>query len=80
MSAEGESLADLLDTYMKNCTKDKNIKPFGGGLFDNYTYAWAPQGMGTRRCGDRGMGVVGTTRGMGLESTYGVSGDQKVWG
>lgn len=43
VSAEGESLADLLDTYMKNCTKDKNIKPFGGGLFDNYTYAWAPQ-------------------------------------
>ena len=44
VNAEGESLADLLDTYMKNCSKDKNIKPFGGGLFQNYTYAWNPQG------------------------------------
>ena len=44
VNAEGESLADLLDTYMKNCSKDRNIKPFGGGLFENYTYAWTPQG------------------------------------
>jgi len=44
VNAEGESLADLLDTYMKNCSKDRNIKPFGGGLFENYTYAWTPKG------------------------------------
>ena len=44
MTAEGESLADLLDMYMKNCAKDRCIKPFGGALFQNYTYAWTPQG------------------------------------
>ena len=34
---------DLLDTYMKN-TKDKEIKPYGGALYEQYTYAWNPPG------------------------------------
>ena len=44
MSAEGESLVDLLDNYLKACVKDKKIEPFGGVLYDEYNYAWNPPG------------------------------------
>ena len=44
MSAEGESLVDLLDNYLKACVKDKKIEPFGGVLYDQYNYAWNPPG------------------------------------
>ena len=43
MSAEGESLVDLLDTYMKNC-QDKTVRPYGGGLFLQYDDPWNPPG------------------------------------
>ncbi len=43
VEAEGESLVDLLDTYMKaNSTKAKPMEPFGGALFEMYNYAWTP--------------------------------------
>ena len=45
VSAEGESLVDLLDNYLKACVKDKKIEPFGGVLYDQYNYAWSPPGM-----------------------------------
>ena len=45
MSAEGESLVDLLDNYLKACVKDKKIEPFGGVLYDQYNYAWNPPGI-----------------------------------
>ena len=44
MSAEGESLVDLLDNYLKACVKDKKIEPFGGVLYEEYNYAWNPPG------------------------------------
>jgi hypothetical protein len=45
VSAEGESLVDLLDNYLKACVKDKKIEPFGGVLYDQYNYAWNPPGI-----------------------------------
>ena len=47
VSADGCSLVDLLDTYMKNCT-DRTIKPFGGQLFLQYDEPWNPP----RKCYD----------------------------
>lgn len=44
VSAEGSSLVDLLDNYMKNCT-DKKIVPFGGQLHLVYDEAWNPPGQ-----------------------------------
>ena len=46
VSAEGESLVDLLDNYLKacHCVKDKKIEPFGGVLYDQYNYVWNPPG------------------------------------
>ena len=50
VSAEGESLVDLLDNYLKACVKDKKIEPFGGVLYDQYNYAWNPPGIIWRFC------------------------------
>ena len=41
VSADGCSLVDLLDTYMKNCA-DRSIKPLGGELFLKYDEPWNP--------------------------------------
>ena len=42
--AEGNSLVDLLDNYMKNCI-DKKIVPIGGVLHLVYDEAWNPPGQ-----------------------------------
>ena len=44
MKAEGNSLVDLLDNYMKKCT-DKKIIPIGGVLHLVYDEAWNPPGQ-----------------------------------
>ncbi len=43
VQAEGYSLVDLLDTYMKNSV-DKTIGPFGGKLYLVYHEPWNPPG------------------------------------
>ena len=43
VTAEGNSLVDLLDNYMKKCT-DKKIVPIGGVLHLVYDEAWNPPG------------------------------------
>ena len=44
MKAEGKSLVDLLDNYIKQCT-DKKIVPIGGQLHLVYDEAWKPPGQ-----------------------------------
>ena len=44
MQAEGKSLVDLLDDYMKKCI-DKKIVPIGGVLHLVYEEPWNPPGQ-----------------------------------
>lgn len=52
LKAEGYSLVDLLDTYLKNCT-DKKVAPFGGTLHIVYDEAWNPPPVDMEELGKR---------------------------